>query len=255
MKVAMLGLCLVVLAVPIYADGFGSVWADDVTDSKITLNWSAAVGDYRNASSPPKYKICYKKSGDWVGACSSGEELYVTKKPYPIESLSSGKPYKFKVYTYTEKKNWRGKWRDPEYRLVGTLTQATDDAPSQERQGKLDFAGATSQSITVRATWSHPGDFEFIRVCYKKTANIASLEGTCQTRDDPSDNWNQSTEARGWLDIEPALASSEVTFDGLADCRHYKAVAYGFYAGATTGLRIGETKGDTTGKCKANREN
>lgn len=255
MKVALFSLCLVALAVSVNADGFGSVWVDAVTDSKITLNWSGAVGNYRDGSSPPKFKICYKKSGAWIGACSDGEELYVTQKPYPVENLSASELYKFKVYTYAEKKNALGKWKDAEYRLVGTLTQATDAASSQERQGKLEFIGATSQSITVRATWSHPGDFEFLRVCYKKTGNIASLEGTCKTRNDPSNNWKQSTEARGWFDIEPAVASYTVAFDNpaLADCRHYKAVAYGFYTDATTGLFIGETKGDTNGKCKANR--
>ena len=213
---------LAAIALPQQAEaggGFGSVWAGTVIDSSISFDWSDPSGQLRHASSLPKYEICYKPAGAWFGSCNQGDVIYTSQKPYVLTGLSADQAYKIKVFTYTEKKNWLGKWKNPEYRKVGTLTQSTMKSTSVAHQGNLTFLGGTAASITVRTSWSHPTDFDFLRACYKKTWSLAALTSTCRKLDGPKDSWSQSTAERGWLDVQPALPVVTFEFGGLSSCR------------------------------------
>lgn len=241
--------CLLFIPASAVEASFGSVWSTSATETTITINWtSLPYGKYKWSGSYPKYKICYKKAGQWVGSCSA-HTVTTNSKPYTITGLESGTSYKIKVYSHTLKKNIWGNWKNPKFRKVGTLTQSTQT--SVAHTGTLSIVGATDSSLDVKVTYSHPSDFENIRVCYKKTGLPISLNAKC-SQSDIVTPWTASNKNRGWLEVT-SVSNVEMTlhpWTPLSKCRNYKVVAYGFPVGSSFGIEIGNhVIGRTNGSC------
>jgi hypothetical protein len=232
---------------------FGSVWSTGTTDTSITIDWtSLPYGKYKWSGSCPKYKICYKKAGAWHGACSgngSSHVIYTNAKPYTITGMLSTELYKIKVYAHTLKKNLQGKWKNPKWRKVGPLTQSTQ--AYTPHTGTVAIVGATSHSLDVEVTYTHPSDFEFIRICYKKTWLPISLNAKC-SQSDIASVWNSSNKNRGWFQVS-SVSNLQVTlhpWTPLSRCRRYKVVAYGFPSCSNFGTKIdNHAIGRTNGWC------
>lgn len=227
--------------------GFGTVVAEANAEDKITISWSEPSGKLRHASNPPKYEICYKEVKTWKGSCAHEKPIYTSSRPYPLTGLTPEKCYKIKVSTYTEKKNLFGKWKNPRYRKVSTVTQCTPKLNLTEPDGYIEFFDATASSATVRAYWSHPQLLERIVVCYKKTWYPwldATLNPSCTRLEKPNSNY-------GWAEFrEPATHFSPVLIKNLDPCRQYRFQAYAFYRGGGQ-VQFGKAiKGHTPGKCR-----
>jgi hypothetical protein len=229
------------------AKAFGSVWsvATGTTDTTIQINWTALpYGKYKWSGSYPKYKICFKIAGSWVNACNANT-ITTNSKPYTITGLTPNTSYKIKVYSHTLKKNWRGKWKRPKFRKVGTLIQSTEETlPTEDgtsHTSTVAIVGATDSSLDVQVTYSHPSEFEYIRICYKKRWAWISLNARCKDQDGIVSSWNVSNKKRGWWDVT-SVSSLEVTLHPNTDlkkCRQYKVVAYGFPPDIDFGVPIG----------------
>ncbi|ACA85691.1 fibronectin type III domain-containing protein [Shewanella woodyi] len=238
------------------AGGIGSVWATASDDSSISITWSVPSGDYDHVGS--NYKVCYRKTPT-VNVCGVGP-YYEASNSYHATGLSSGTEYKFKVWCYCKKRNWRGKWKDAKWRKIGTYKQSTSPEPEPDvlvsSISVVDVAPGASKfeaSIDVEVTYTNPAAFEFVRVCYKKLGNMSSMNSICSKRDQPPISWTSSDHGRGWLDIAPAPSGTIFSFGSLKQCRQYKVVSYAFYDGVDTGLKLGETNVHTPGDCKANK--
>ncbi|MCL2915017.1 fibronectin type III domain-containing protein [Shewanella corallii] len=238
------------------AGGIGSVWGTGSDDESISITWTVPSGDYDHVGS--SYKVCYRKTPT-LNVCG-GSENYTAPNSFTATGLNSGTEYKFKVWCYCKKKNWRGKWKDAKWRKIGTYKQST--LPESEPDvlisniAVVDVAPGSSShdaSIDVEVNYTNPAAFEFVRTCYKKLGNMTSMNSICSDRDDPPSSWGSSDHGRGWLDVEPAPSGTVFSFGSLRQCRQYKVVSYGFYDGVDTGLKLGETNAHTPGDCKANK--
>jgi len=238
------------------AGGIGSVWSTGSTDDSISIVWTIPGGNYDHVGS--QYKVCYRKTPT-LNVCN-GSPDFSPSNSFTASGLSSGTEYKFKVWCYCKKKNWRGKWKDPKWRKIGTYKQST--LPEQQPDvlvsnisviGVGIAASGSSASIDVQVDFTNPVNFEFIRTCYKKAINFTSLKSICSKVDKPSDVWGSSDHGRGWLDVSPAISGIIFSFEDLKNCKQYKVVSYGFYSGLNNGLLLGQTNVHTPGLCKANK--
>ncbi len=238
------------------AGGIGSVWSTGSDDSAISVTWTVPSGNYNHVGS--SYKVCYRKTPT-LNVCG-GVESYTAPNNFTATGLNSDTEYKFKVWCYCEKKNWRGKWKNAKWRKIGTYKQSTLPEPEPDvlisNISVVDVAPGASKyeaSIDVEVTYTNPAAFEFVRTCYKKLGNMTSMNSICSKRDQPPSSWGSSDHGRGWLDVEPAPSGSIFSFGSLKQCRQYKVVSYGFYDGVDNGLKLGETNAHTPGDCKANK--
>lgn len=243
-------LCLILLAPSknsYAAGGYGSVWTTAVTNSSITIDWTDPTGDYRYVSGTPSFEICYKVGGSLEGACNGGTVISTTQKPYQISGLQPGTNYKIKVFGFTEHKNWFGKWRDPDFRKVGTLTQSTTFQVVLP-ENSVRISGTSAYGMDVEVTVPNPQDYAFIRVCYKNEwyLTLANFCTTCFGYQGPQLGWGGSSENLGWVQSPPAGQKTTFHLVNLKKCRQYKVCAYGFAPGpAADGNLIGEAKAHT----------
>lgn len=238
------------------AGGIGSVWSTSSDDSAISVTWTVPSGNYNHVGA--NYKVCYRKTPT-LNVCGGVEDFSIPNS-YTATGLNSDTEYKFKVWCYCEKKNWRGKWKNAKWRKIGTYKQSTLPEPEPDvlisNISVVDVAPGASKyeaSIDVEVTYTNPAAFEFVRTCYKKLGNMTSMNSICSQRDQPPASWTSSDHGRGWLDVEPAPSGSIFSFGSLKQCRQYKLVSYGFYDDIDTGLQLGETNVHTPGDCKANK--
>jgi hypothetical protein len=238
------------------AGGIGSVWSTGNDEASISIAWTVPSGDYNHVGS--SYKVCYRKTPT-ANVCG-GVTDFSAPNSYTASSLISGTEYKFKVWCFCEKRNWRGKWKDAKWRKIGTYKQSTSPEPVVDvlvsSIAVVGVSAGVSQldaSIDVQVTYTNPAAFEFIRTCYKKLGNMTSMNSICSDRDQPPTSWITSDHGRGWLDVQPAPSGTIFSFGSLKQCTQYKVVSYAFYDGIDTGLMLGETNVHTPGDCKANK--
>jgi len=224
-----------VLAAPIHvsyaAGGISCAWSASVTENTITIDWSDPGGKYRYAAGSPRtVMICYKKAGSLVGACNGGTVIITYNKPHVITGLDSGEEYKVKVLAFTEHKNIFGKWRNPEFRKLGTFTQKTNDSGTDPRQGNVQIVNRSPTSLTAEVTWSHPEDFKMIRIYCRRLWFPFHKE---------------------IIDVPNPSSTTTVTFNNLKSCKDYKIRAEGYISYTPMLIKkIGRAKGRTTGSCK-----
>jgi hypothetical protein len=246
--------CLIILAFSrgSYAGGgYGSVWTGAVTNSSITIDWSDPTGNLRYVSGTPTFQICYKVGGDPEGACNGGTVIGTTQKPYQLSGLQSNTSYKIKVFGLTEHKNIWGKWRNPELRKVGTLTQSTTLQPSSANS--VSITGTSASGLDVEVTVPSPQAYGFIRVCYKTTSNFTPSKfcTTCKGYNGPQLGWGGSDANLGWVDLPPSGVTTMFSLQGLKQCRQFEVCAYGFAPGpAADGSLIGKAKAHTGTGCR-----
>jgi len=234
--------------------GMGSVWVTSHTSTTIDIGWSDPDGiDYRYCGGD--IKICYKELDDGVPEAACGNGGYTLITPITpahfitISGLSPSTRYKFKVYVKAEKLNLFNNWKNCEWRKVGTLKQETDAPPAAAHIDNLAVTGTGQFTIVATVTSNHSGDYDMIRVGYKRTWTHWLLNNTIKQRDDPESEWGERDPRRGWIDM-PAAPVVSFEIDSLAACRQYKLVAYGFRPGVQLGELLGEANGRTGASCK-----
>jgi len=239
------------------AGGIGSVWSTSSTDTSISITWTVPGGDYDHVGS--NYKVCYRKTPT-MNVCGGPAPSYPAPNSFTANALNSGTEYKFKVWCFCKKRNWRGKWKDAQWRKIGTYKHST--LPESEPDvlvSNISVVGVDpgvskyDASIDVEVTYTNPAAFEFIRTCYKKLGNMTSMNSICSQRDQPPSSWVTPDHGRGWLDVDAAPSGTVFSFGNLKQCRQYKVVSYGFYDDVDNGLKLGETNVHTPGDCKANK--
>lgn len=244
---ALLGFGLIPVAAS--AGGMGSVAVVAKTNTSITVDWTDPDGSEYRKCGNADYKFEIRWGKFFSGGISTTTLCCPTTKPYAIPlTLEPSTEYRITVFVKAEKKNVFGNWRNCEFRKIGSVTQVTD--ASSSASDNVAVSGSDLSSIEVTVTVANPGQFEFIRVGYKKTNSIWDLHNTLKGSSRPEEQWEESDSRRGWIDITPAHSPTIVEFGALASCRAYKLVAYGFPAGVEIGTRLGEAVGSTGAACR-----
>lgn len=236
--------------------GFGEISIDAVDHDSIDISWSQ-ITPFRKycGSSVNRHRICWKKTSLTLNHICSFHEAHTSgdDRTFTIGGLEEDENYKIRVWTRTTKANGGGRCK---YREVDDRKQKTTIFSPDPRSGRIDHyvTDPDYDYVGVVTWWSHPADFETVRVCYRKTGlgtvGNAVLPG-CLFAPAP---FSSNTEGRGY-DDEPSVGN--VTNHDLAplqDCRKYYAIAVGFPPGAPLGIPIGEidmvTGADTGTSCK-----
>lgn len=217
------------------AGGFGGVSAT-ATDSTLSVSWNWNVNNYRAAIGHNPIKICYKKSSIIKNACNNKTQ-FTSAAPRTLVNLEDDNKYKIKVFCYCEKRNWRGRWRNPKWRKIGTLTQSTLPSSIDPNQfsgtlsiiGSFVDAGNTNGAAASIQTSFLAGNIQgvdMIRICYRRTTALNALKSRCKNR---NISWNGSGNRLGWIDQTPM--SFDNTFGKLRAGRQYKFVAVVFAQG------------------------
>ncbi|MCX6829631.1 MAG: T9SS type A sorting domain-containing protein [candidate division Zixibacteria bacterium] len=232
-------LCVFLCAVPMHnAVGYpGYAWAYPVTQTSMKINWTYPSGNHRWYPHNQAYYIVNwdTKSVDLHG------------NSYTIAGLTCNTKYKIEVQGLLQKRNILGWWGTPQMVTLYGCPFWKWTSPCIPPHGDLWVSIATASTLTANVTWSHPSNFNMIRIGYKRLFDpVVSFYDICKNRGWPPPNWTSNSAVRGWHDF-PSSSLNSYTFTGLTHCREYLMVAYGFPPGINVGTYIDAGKWSTVG--------
>ncbi|RIL06067.1 hypothetical protein DCC79_15670, partial [bacterium] len=213
------------------AGGLGSVWASDVTDASITVNWTPPPSKYTPSGSQP-YRVCMSDALGMLDPCllapTHQKKLTgATSMVWP--GLQKNKTYRFEVQCYCKR------LIDTRWRQIGTLSQQTANSSGGSVTELLAVTDTTSSSISVAVTYKGPKVFEKLRVCYRKLG-LFTPAGPCGINNPVFSMGGYSGAQEKW---NPAT-TEYFTFTGLSSGRYYFIEAFGFVAGNPFGTHVGK---------------
>jgi hypothetical protein len=185
------------------AGGIGSVWVDNITSTTIKISWTIDTNEYTVKGSP-KYKICYKISGDVEGACNGGTVKTTDDTYFDITGLDAKELYKIKVIGQDVKKKGGG----TSDRKIATITVKTLEASTLAGiEGNIWIDTTSQNSFDVEWNLQDPSTYKYLWLEWKR------LWAWRQNRYEHSEDITSGTTYR----ISP-----------LKVCKSYKILLWGY---------------------------
>ncbi len=227
----------------------GCVWAEEVGQNSIKVNWTAPSGIHHTATGVPVYEVCVEAINPYTNTYPSSTASQcqvisgISERSYVIDKLVPGTYYRIRVMTRAEKRDTYGRWINSFERQIGTIKQKTlPETPGHH----LRLAGADHQGLTVEFTDVVPKHFDVIRFIYKAKWSQERLR---EMGEDPTrleSEWNESNSRRGWVDV-PFGPVLRFTFRSMDVDQAYEVAAFGFDIGPAPGEKLGSVAGKTSG--------